>query len=276
MTKIYFANVCVDYKGGACVDAHTAGKAVHAATGDTLKSTYKVTNTGETPFTRSKVVVTDSDAEVHPTYVAGGSGDNGDDILTPGETWLYTAAKQLDAGDASLCAQYSVGSVEATADTAAPWRSRAAPTIRFTTTATCGADAAGAVRGRRQTSGGLPKANGVCGRRERANSSAPFPLHCRPSAAATQDSSVRRFASAVPVLCFGQRCRKRQKPTEEAATSSPRHKGTSNRAGWANPSRRRNGWQSVWAVADGRCRRKKPEKRRAGVGPARVFEGGGT
>ena len=62
------------------------------AAGNTVTWTYQVTNSGEVAFALADVVVTDSQAGVNP--VLDVSSDNGDSILSPGETWSYTASGQ--------------------------------------------------------------------------------------------------------------------------------------------------------------------------------------
>lgn len=54
--------------------------------GDPITWTYRITNTSQVTLT--SVIVTDSVAGVTPVYV---SGDNGDTVLDPGESWLYQA-----------------------------------------------------------------------------------------------------------------------------------------------------------------------------------------
>jgi hypothetical protein len=55
--------------------------------GDAVTWEYVVTNTGDVPL--SDVTVTDDQAGVTPAYVSG--DDNGDNILQPGEIWIYRA-----------------------------------------------------------------------------------------------------------------------------------------------------------------------------------------
>ncbi|MDJ0730787.1 MAG: hypothetical protein QNJ33_12415, partial [Crocosphaera sp.] len=60
--------------------------------GDTVTWTYEVTNTGNVWL--SNISVTD-DQDVTPIYQ---SGDNGDNILQPGETWVYEATGTAQLG----------------------------------------------------------------------------------------------------------------------------------------------------------------------------------
>lgn len=57
--------------------------------GDPVTWTYIITNTGNVAFSESEITVTDSQSDIKPTLVA--SSDNGDRILSPGESWLYRA-----------------------------------------------------------------------------------------------------------------------------------------------------------------------------------------
>jgi len=59
------------------------------APGDTVTWTYRVTNTGNQPFALAEVTVTDDQPGVSPALVP--TSDNGDNILSPGEEWLYKA-----------------------------------------------------------------------------------------------------------------------------------------------------------------------------------------
>ena len=72
--------------------------------GDPVTWTYVVTNTGNVPI--SDVLVTDSEAGVTPAYQ---SGDDGDGLLEPGESWTFSATGTARAG------QYvNIGSVNGT------------------------------------------------------------------------------------------------------------------------------------------------------------------
>ncbi len=59
------------------------------ASGAPLTWTYEVRNTGNISFTLAEVRVTDDQPGVTPAFVS--SSDNGDNILSPGESWLYRA-----------------------------------------------------------------------------------------------------------------------------------------------------------------------------------------
>jgi hypothetical protein len=55
--------------------------------GDTITYLYEVTNVGDTP--QSNVYVLDDEVDII-TYMSGDT--NGNHILDPGETWLYTGS----------------------------------------------------------------------------------------------------------------------------------------------------------------------------------------
>ncbi|WP_165228360.1 SdrD B-like domain-containing protein [Aquisphaera insulae] len=57
--------------------------------GATLTWTYDVANTGNVAFARANVVVSDNVAGVNPAYTSGDANNN--NLLDPGETWVYTA-----------------------------------------------------------------------------------------------------------------------------------------------------------------------------------------
>lgn len=61
------------------------------AIGDPVVWTYKVTNTGNTAIPKADVIVTDNQPGVTPVFDQELSG-NGDEVLDPGEEWLYKAA----------------------------------------------------------------------------------------------------------------------------------------------------------------------------------------
>jgi len=67
------------------------------APGSMVTWTYKVTNTGDLPFTAAQIVVTDDNGtpgtgdDITPTRVLA-SDVGSDGILSPGEVWLYTAS----------------------------------------------------------------------------------------------------------------------------------------------------------------------------------------
>jgi len=62
--------------------------------GDDVTWTYIITNPGNVPLTN--ITVTDNIAGVIPEYVSG--DDNNDDILQPGESWIYEASGEAEAG----------------------------------------------------------------------------------------------------------------------------------------------------------------------------------
>ena len=68
-------------------DADTADLAVEIAAGDTVTWTYEVTNTGNVAFAENEITVTD-DREGEITKIVN-QGDDGDAVLSPGETWIY-------------------------------------------------------------------------------------------------------------------------------------------------------------------------------------------
>ncbi|MGD1808902.1 DUF7507 domain-containing protein, partial [Dapis sp. BLCC M126] len=70
------------------VDADTVAEAVEIAAGETVTWTYEVTNTGDESFDESEVVVTD-DQEGLITNIAEKINGNQDNVLEPGETWIY-------------------------------------------------------------------------------------------------------------------------------------------------------------------------------------------
>ncbi|MEZ4613116.1 MAG: choice-of-anchor E domain-containing protein [Caldilineaceae bacterium] len=68
---------------------------------------YIVTNTGNVPFTGNQVTVTDSDAAVTPIFDT--ASDDGDGVLSPGESWRYTAtAPALNLNDAGATQNHTV------------------------------------------------------------------------------------------------------------------------------------------------------------------------
>ena len=68
------------------VDADTPEEAVEINAGEAVTWTYEVTNTGDVSFDESEVVVTDDQEGAITNIVDQGDGDN---ILAPGETWIY-------------------------------------------------------------------------------------------------------------------------------------------------------------------------------------------
>ncbi len=80
------------------VDADTEAEAALIAPGDNVTWTYEVTNTGGVPFNQSEVTVVDDAGtpgnpsdDFSPTLVASSDAGN-DGILSPGETWTFTAS----------------------------------------------------------------------------------------------------------------------------------------------------------------------------------------
>ncbi len=78
-------------------DADTPEDAVEIVAGETVTWTYDVENTGAIAFTQSEVVVIDDNGtpddtsdDFSPTLVAS-SDDGSDGILSPGETWQFSA-----------------------------------------------------------------------------------------------------------------------------------------------------------------------------------------
>ncbi|MEO1527082.1 MAG: SdrD B-like domain-containing protein [Planctomycetota bacterium] len=74
------------------------GDVPEVAPGGTVTWTYEVTNTGQTPFGHSEVTVTDDNGtptdtsdDFEPAFVPS-SDVGGDGILSPGETWIYSAS----------------------------------------------------------------------------------------------------------------------------------------------------------------------------------------
>jgi uncharacterized repeat protein (TIGR01451 family) len=91
----------------------TASPTSLPAGGGTVTYTYTVTNPGTVEF--SNVTVTDN--MVSPvTYVSGDT--NGDEILQPGETWIYTATVNLTATTTNVATVTGTGAGIVTTDTA--------------------------------------------------------------------------------------------------------------------------------------------------------------
>ncbi|MCB9155794.1 MAG: choice-of-anchor E domain-containing protein [Caldilineaceae bacterium] len=71
--------------------------------GDPITWSYVVTNTGNVTFAQNQITVTDSQADITPVLVT--SSDNGDTLLSPGESWIYRAfgfAENLQAPPATI------------------------------------------------------------------------------------------------------------------------------------------------------------------------------
>ena len=79
------------------IEKATNGQDADSATGpqltegDAVNWTYVVTNTGNIDFTLGEITVTDSEAGVNPVRDAG-TDAGGDNVLSAGESWTYTAA----------------------------------------------------------------------------------------------------------------------------------------------------------------------------------------
>jgi hypothetical protein len=78
------------YTNGEDADSPTGP---HIVAGGSVTWTYNVTNTGA--LNLSGILVTDDHPGVNPAYL---SGDNGDGILNPGESWIYQATGVAAAG----------------------------------------------------------------------------------------------------------------------------------------------------------------------------------
>ena len=84
---------------GIDIEKHTNGEDADAPTGPYIVAggsvtwTYNITNIGEADLTG--ILVTDDHIGVTPVYV---SGDNGDGILNPSESWIYQATGVAAAG----------------------------------------------------------------------------------------------------------------------------------------------------------------------------------
>ena len=81
---------------GNDADGANDGTVPVIAPSDTVTWEYVVTNTGDIPIDRADIVVTDDQPGVIPVYVVPAPegvlpADNGDDVLEPGEKWIYTA-----------------------------------------------------------------------------------------------------------------------------------------------------------------------------------------
>ncbi|MEZ4706828.1 MAG: choice-of-anchor E domain-containing protein [Caldilineaceae bacterium] len=74
---------------GADADDANGDDVPQIQAGDLVTWTYVVTNTGAITFSRSEIRVTDSQIDITPQWVAG--SDNGDGLLSPGESWTYQA-----------------------------------------------------------------------------------------------------------------------------------------------------------------------------------------
>lgn len=91
---IYFNFLALDYEvekltNGSQADDANGSDVPLVAPGDAVTWTYHVRNTGQFPIPFHEIVVQDSDPTVQPRFVA--SSDDGDNLLSLGETWLYQA-----------------------------------------------------------------------------------------------------------------------------------------------------------------------------------------
>ena len=68
------------------VDADTLEEAAEIAPHETVTWTYEVTNTGDVPFDKADIEVTDDQEGIITNIFDKGDGDN---TLAPGETWIY-------------------------------------------------------------------------------------------------------------------------------------------------------------------------------------------
>lgn len=83
-------NPCIDIeKSTNGVDADTLETAPAIAEGETVTWTYEVTNCGNIPFAEADVVVIDDQGVIPVLDRSSDAGQDG--ILSPGETWTYTA-----------------------------------------------------------------------------------------------------------------------------------------------------------------------------------------
>ncbi|MEM7130744.1 MAG: choice-of-anchor E domain-containing protein, partial [Chloroflexota bacterium] len=83
---------------GIDVQANRSNNVPQLEPGDPITWTYEVLNDGNATFALNELSVTDSDPAVTPVFDPT-SDSGGDQLLSPGETWLYTAtgtAQNLD------------------------------------------------------------------------------------------------------------------------------------------------------------------------------------
>lgn len=78
---------------GNQADGANDGDVPQITYGDVVTWSYEVTNTGDIPFSEAEVIVTDDQPGVTPVLDTS-SDAGGDLILSPGETWIYTATGQ--------------------------------------------------------------------------------------------------------------------------------------------------------------------------------------
>jgi hypothetical protein len=72
-----------------------------ADAGAILDYTLTVTNPGDVPFERQKVIVTDPKCDA-PPLLSNQNGDASPEILNPGDTWTYTCSYQTDRSETSV------------------------------------------------------------------------------------------------------------------------------------------------------------------------------
>jgi hypothetical protein len=77
---------------GKQADGSNAPGVPRLVPGETVTWSYRVTNTGGMAFSEAEVSVTDSQPGIMPLLTAW--SDDGDMILSPGETWTYIASAQ--------------------------------------------------------------------------------------------------------------------------------------------------------------------------------------
>ncbi|NLV46054.1 MAG: DUF11 domain-containing protein, partial [Candidatus Hydrogenedentes bacterium] len=93
----------------------TASPQTYGAAGDIIQYTILVENTGNVPL--SDIVVSDPQATSGPTYQ---SGDDGDDLLEPGEIWTYAASYEVTLADLQAGSFTNTASVVGTDPESAP------------------------------------------------------------------------------------------------------------------------------------------------------------
>ena len=87
------------FTNGVDADELNGSTAPHIAPGDLVTWSYRVTNADAAAFPEGDVTVTDSVPGVIPVRVLPDPSGNDDNLLEPGETWLYEASgSALDLG----------------------------------------------------------------------------------------------------------------------------------------------------------------------------------
>jgi hypothetical protein len=85
---------------GAQADDSGGEDVPEIAPGATVRWRYVVSNTGVVSIPRADIIVTDSVIGGSPTFLAGLGNDDGDDLLAPGERWIYEfVGTALDLND---------------------------------------------------------------------------------------------------------------------------------------------------------------------------------